>query len=694
MKYRLFFLVLSFFSCAVYSFEYRQQMIEYKGGLVSQLNNCGVNYSSNGYFLRGLNRLTANLNRQENTIVAFHNIQNSIVSVLDDGRVFLSPDGRSLDGGNDTVLIDSIPRQVSGPRLSKIDNKILGLAAHNDSVAVLTSHDGLYVYAGVTQGQVIRKKINLTEIPRINVGGRIVEGNPISPIYIGATDGINGRFYIQYDNGSVKFISSIDNLINGGSLTLLTSNMPRIQQILKYDGGVLTLLSDSKIYYSTSSSNLLATLKYSGTRKIASVLNLGGDASAGGSKGLYVNFLDGYTVYSPDGLSLTGGGRSVIVASPIDLGALKSVLQLQFDRLNAGYINFAGDYVVKYSLSVKILNKGDDTVYDGSWAAGFNGSNLVVANAADLLGNPARMRIYDKGWDGLEYKWRDRGEQVGTIIATSEFEQIGNSEIKFKSVNSCVVVSGISQIGESPNPWTKKIAIEPKSFYSEVNKNGPSSSGTSFYIGLLKIGRDLVLGDYGWNVWTFLADAGSLGAMISYYQYKYDVDLTGAFTGQLLNAAKKLQNGPEDELLKSNYVIRHKTSGMCLHPKGGAVKPAVGTQVVLDPYCNPFEERLLFTILPNGSLQHVSSGLCVHPEGGTASVGRRLVLWNSCSDGVSEDNAGNKRLSFKFLTNEILKHTNSGLCVHPSGGAARPPIGTELVLWTGCDDERLKYSRY
>jgi hypothetical protein len=133
------------------------------------------------------------------------------------------------------------------------------------------------------------------------------------------------------------------------------------------------------------------------------------------------------------------------------------------------------------------------------------------------------------------------------------------------------------------------------------------------------------------------------------------------------------------------------SAGLCVHPNQGAEIPENGTSLLLFPHCDQHQARLRFSILSNGSLYHVSSGKCIHPEGGKAEIGRRLVFWSSCSDGPVSDANGNKRLAFEFTSSGSIRHKNTGLCIHPSGGLESPENDTELVLWSGCDERRLQF---
>lgn len=697
-KWILFLGIIFSFSSS-FAFEYNQKMIEYQGGVISQLNNCGVSYNKDGIFSRGLHGITSPISSPENTVVDFKKMGEGVVSVLDDGRVYYSPNGRSLDGGNESILIRDIEldyRPCTSPRCTGIVTaKILGLEVQGDYIAILTTQK-MYMlnFQAGRLNQSVDHDFSYTQ----SCNFRGCQPTVITTKMISAVSVNGGLFYVQFSNGDIRYSSSIGELAATKQLRSLQSAAPPIKQIVPYGVGIATLLNDSRIIYSSNITNPTSgTLLYDGRnqKKVSSIMSYGGY----GASNIFVNFIDGYTTYSPYGTNLLGGGDTIEVMKPIDTNAVRDKLVAQFEPIKQQQINSYGHLVVKTEIKTKILNKGDSIEFSGSWAAGYDGSNIVAANAVDFSGKPVSVKVFDKGWDGIEYKWRGRNEQKGTVIHSHDFDTVGRSEIKLTSQKTCAIVGGVSQIGEFPNPFKTNISIEPKFFYSEVRGPGVPTSGNAFFMNLIGVGRDLFFGDNGWNIWTFWTSGGeAFGPMMQYIQYNNNIDFGLTFDRYSRTVAKKYlpgyQSGTDEVQISTNYIVRHKTGGYCLHPKGGALNPSVGTPLILHADCNPFEERLQFTIQPNGSLRHVSSGLCVHPEGGTASTGRKLILWNSCSDGLAADDAGNKRLAFEFESSGSLKHKGSGLCVHPSGGATNPAAGTELLLWSGCNESRLKYSRY
>jgi hypothetical protein len=89
----------------------------------------------------------------------------------------------------------------------------------------------------------------------------------------------------------------------------------------------------------------------------------------------------------------------------------------------------------------------------------------------------------------------------------------------------------------------------------------------------------------------------------------------------------------------TNGSLKHISSGKCLHPSGGSATPASGTNIVFWNICSDGRaadaagnKRLAFEFTANGSIRHKNSGLCIHPSGDSASptAGTALVLANGC----------------------------------------------------------------
>lgn len=93
--------------------------------------------------------------------------------------------------------------------------------------------------------------------------------------------------------------------------------------------------------------------------------------------------------------------------------------------------------------------------------------------------------------------------------------------------------------------------------------------------------------------------------------------------------------------LLSNGSLYHISSGKCVHPESGKNTPVNGTRLVFWTSCTdgPVSDangnkRLAFEFTSGGSIRHKSSGLCVHPAGGSANpaTDTELVLWSGCNE--------------------------------------------------------------
>ncbi len=88
-----------------------------------------------------------------------------------------------------------------------------------------------------------------------------------------------------------------------------------------------------------------------------------------------------------------------------------------------------------------------------------------------------------------------------------------------------------------------------------------------------------------------------------------------------------------------NGSLSHNSSDMCLHPEGGSPNPVSGTRLVFWPLCSDGvaadadgNKRLAFEFTAAGSIRHKNSGLCVHPIDDSANPGveTELVLASGC----------------------------------------------------------------
>lgn len=125
------------------------------------------------------------------------------------------------------------------------------------------------------------------------------------------------------------------------------------------------------------------------------------------------------------------------------------------------------------------------------------------------------------------------------------------------------------------------------------------------------------------------------------------------------------------------FVIRHKSSGMCLYPKRGEARN--GVPLVLENKCR--DPKAVFRWTGTQSLQSVAiSGMCVHPFQGSPNPpdGTYLVIYKQCDE---------PRLAFSYhFQTWTFKHKSSQKCVQPQQGRGKPAPGT-LVVLSGCQGQ-------
>lgn len=87
-----------------------------------------------------------------------------------------------------------------------------------------------------------------------------------------------------------------------------------------------------------------------------------------------------------------------------------------------------------------------------------------------------------------------------------------------------------------------------------------------------------------------------------------------------------------------------------------------------------------FTLTSDKNLKHVTTGKCAAPE--SLNNDSRLKLMSDCS---------NVRTQFEQTSGLSMRHILTGKCVHPFHGSINPTSDTDVVIYTGCDEDRLQF---
>ena len=116
------------------------------------------------------------------------------------------------------------------------------------------------------------------------------------------------------------------------------------------------------------------------------------------------------------------------------------------------------------------------------------------------------------------------------------------------------------------------------------------------------------------------------------------------------------------------FLIKH-YSGLCV------AMDAQSVHFVLTSSCDQ-----KFSLISNKNLKHIKSGKCVVPE--STRDNAFIKLDDDCSSSNSRFIQTNKYSA---------KHIATGKCIHPHGGWLRPKSGTRIVIYRGCDENRLQF---
>lgn len=116
---------------------------------------------------------------------------------------------------------------------------------------------------------------------------------------------------------------------------------------------------------------------------------------------------------------------------------------------------------------------------------------------------------------------------------------------------------------------------------------------------------------------------------------------------------------------------------LCLTPSNKTCSPPDNDRLVYVAGDKCSESHLQFSLGSDSVLRHSCSGKMVCPQNG--NNGAKIVVSSSCTVDYSK---------FERTPGRSLKHIQTGKCIHTNG--AWPGAGREMVLWSGCDVQRLE----
>lgn len=144
------------------------------------------------------------------------------------------------------------------------------------------------------------------------------------------------------------------------------------------------------------------------------------------------------------------------------------------------------------------------------------------------------------------------------------------------------------------------------------------------------------------------------------------------------------------------FVLINTLHGLCIQPKAGLTSHSTGNSSATEPTqllllhdsCSDKSSNTQFIFTASGQLKHVSTGQCVSPIAPIQDVNNSpAVILSNCNPNM--DSSEFNLTQWELTSGASLLHKQSGLCLHPEGGAPKP--GIHLHLYKGCDQDRLEF---
>lgn len=507
MKSMMKVMVLSLVSMTSFAFEYNTQMIDYKGGVISQLNNCGPTYSSSGRYLWGFDRLTADVDGTGLDVIDMYSVTDGVLSITSDQKSYFSSSGRNLSGGgstkylgifdeaqafDDTIYLQKYKRETVrgrgvGGRPGAPTTKVTitftlienpGKSWENKKTVVVKSpYGGTLEILGVVNNRIYLREYQFIK-GNGRTPGRTVFNRIVSVTNLKDLETQKGSFRTNHE---IKYRTGRG--ASGISNQSEADRIAAVKRILPYNGGsiaygdtwITTSTSSTNVVYGSSTSNI-----YSNSRKkVSSILPRGGDSGrSGSSKGLLVAFKDGNSYWSPNGSNLTGGGRTSQITQPLSASIAQEEMAYYLNNQRSPYIQRNAPLSVS-RIAVALINKGGSADFAKNKFIGSGGTNAnssIVGFASEFNSSPATVKVYDKGWSGWEYKWRYKGTQTGIVEQYTEGQIVGETGIKLRTVDACAMVVVVETRGGKVEPIEFSWDIQPDgTFTSSPGRNNANN---------------------------------------------------------------------------------------------------------------------------------------------------------------------------------------------------------------------------
>src|SRR5690606_32559575 len=102
-------------------------------------------------------------------------------------------------------------------------------------------------------------------------------------------------------------------------------------------------------------------------------------------------------------------------------------------------------YPKDVKVNVYLANQWDSVkLINADWNVGVGLKRQATAVAFDFAGNPATVDVYDKGWSGMEYKWRYKKTSTGIFSQSTKVNVLGDDGVLVRPSSGCAIIAAVT----------------------------------------------------------------------------------------------------------------------------------------------------------------------------------------------------------------------------------------------------------
>lgn len=283
--------------CLPWNVQETVAMLSYKGNVLTAFESGGIYLSPDGLSLGGGdNTIAAYPGPQK--VTSMISYQGKVITAFEGGGIYSSTDGKNPGGGHNAIAVYpgtlKVVKMISHQAQAPPEPPVVITAFENGSI--YRSPDGLHLGGG---GKTIA-----------------VYSGPLKVIAMISHQGprTQRRVITAFEGGGIYSSPDGFNLGGGGSTTAVYPGTQRVLAMISYQGSVITAFENGSIYSSTTGSDLggggSTTSVYPGPLKVTSMIAHQGTSAL---PVVITAFESGGIYSSPTGFDLGGGGTTTAV---------------------------------------------------------------------------------------------------------------------------------------------------------------------------------------------------------------------------------------------------------------------------------------------------------------------------------------------------------------------------------------------